>query len=220
MRVSSRSPRAWPSVSLIDLEAVDVHEQDGDACPLLAGQPGEGMLGAIVEQAPVGEAGERVVERPMAELLVEPPVLDRHGRLERQRPGEGEPAHVDRVGLGARQLGDPDRALLGGEGQEQHGRSTEGPEAVTFERVRPLVGHVDHDRRLIAGNAREHGPRRDRLGSRLQRTLGGMRSERGKPLGIGRERVDDAVVEPGRLGEVPRDKPAEHPGVGRLGEVG
>ena len=202
------------------LEVVEVDEQDGDGCSLPTRQPGEGMLDSVMEEAAVGEAGERVVERPVAELVIEPTVLDRHGRLERQRAGERESTLVDWTVSAGRQLGNTDRLRQGDERQEEHDLATEGPQACLFGRVGQFVSGIDDDPRPVMDDAPEQRPLHERFRIRLEGTFHGVRPEWGESAGLRREGVDDAVVEAGRFREVPGDELTEHGGLGRLGEVG
>ena len=58
-------------VSVVDrLQVVEVDEQHRDHLPL-APLAREGVLDAVVEERAVGELGQRVVERAVAQLLLE-----------------------------------------------------------------------------------------------------------------------------------------------------
>ena len=59
---SSSSPVKWPERVVHHLEAVEVHEQDR-AAQVAAVRVGDRLLDAVLEQQPVGELGQRIVER-------------------------------------------------------------------------------------------------------------------------------------------------------------
>ena len=106
--VSSSSPAAWPQLSLTFLKWSRSRKRT--ACDRLAGALTRERLGdAVGEEHAVRQAGERVVVRLMAELLLqlrhlrerllEPAVLEQHAgvageRLEQLEVGLGERAHV------------------------------------------------------------------------------------------------------------------------------
>ena len=71
-----------------------------------------GVTDAIEEQTSVGETRERIVQRALAELVIQAAVLDRHRRLERECSGERESTLVDRAGRGGRQLRDAERIAV------------------------------------------------------------------------------------------------------------
>ena len=104
------------SAGVVDrLEVVEVDEQHADlrVGPRAAG---ERVLGAVVEQGAVGEPGQRVVERPMAQLLLEGlAVLDvahrEHDALDAD-VGEQAGRHGGDVPVGAVRVTHPPFGLL------------------------------------------------------------------------------------------------------------
>jgi hypothetical protein len=72
------APRRRPEGVVDGLEAVQVDERHGDRLAAALG-PVEGVLEPVEEQCPVGEAGERVVEREVVQLHLA--LLDRAGEL-------------------------------------------------------------------------------------------------------------------------------------------
>ena len=81
------------------LEVVEVHEQDGDPAPVAAG-PRHGVAHAVLEQGPVGQRREGIVERLVAQLVLEDraftDVADGHHQaLNRRIVGQVQPAGLD-----------------------------------------------------------------------------------------------------------------------------
>ena len=56
-------------------EAHEVEQDHGDRIVIVEADPGQRMGAAIQEERPVGQAGDRVVERSLADLLLEPAPL-------------------------------------------------------------------------------------------------------------------------------------------------
>jgi hypothetical protein len=106
------------------------------------------------------------------------------------------------------------------ERKQQHDPAPENAETSSFRRVRLFVRGVDDHAQAIVDDASEHRPLHQRCCFGLQRALRGMRPERSEPTALRRERVDHAVVHPGRLGEMARDEITENSWLGRLGQIG
>ena len=64
-----------PEAVVDRLEAIEVHEEDGEAVPLAPSRPRERALDEIVEERPVGQLGERIVERVVQHALLLLPLL-------------------------------------------------------------------------------------------------------------------------------------------------
>ena len=73
-RRSSASPAACPEVSLTTLKS-SRSSMSTTSRPTAAAEPGQGVLRAVAEQHPVGQSGERVVERLVGQLGLEPAPL-------------------------------------------------------------------------------------------------------------------------------------------------
>ena len=161
------------------------------------------------------------MERAVAHILVQPPVLDRHRRLERQRAQERDPALVDQVTFGCRQLGDTHGAGRRDERQLEHDLATEAPQACLLIWITRHVRDVDQNVGPIPRTTRAStGRSADGLGSGLERPLDRVRPERDQPTGLRPKRVEDALVEFDRRRQVPRDERAEDRRIARLGKVG
>ena len=110
---SSRSPSACPRVSLIDLKS-SRSTNSTPTCASARAPRVERVLDAVVEERAVGQPGERVVERAVAQLLLEGlAVLDvAHGehdaldaRVVEQAGGRGGDVPVGAVGVAHPPLG-------------------------------------------------------------------------------------------------------------------
>ena len=64
-RDQEASPASWPEVSLTSLKAIEVEEEDGEARPAAA-RGGPAPAPADREEGAVGQAGQRVVRRLVA----------------------------------------------------------------------------------------------------------------------------------------------------------
>ena len=73
-----------------ELEVVEVEHQDAQRAPA-ALCPDDLLAEALVEEPVVVEAGQRIAVGELARILVQPRILERHGRLVGHRPGELEP---------------------------------------------------------------------------------------------------------------------------------
>ena len=93
-----------------DLEVVEVEEQDGRARPA-ALAAGEGALDVVAEQDPVRQAGQRIVERVVAELRLEDLAV---GRVDEQALRDG-PSADRLLGHRERLVADPHLAAVAGD---------------------------------------------------------------------------------------------------------
>ncbi len=71
---SSSSPTLWPMVSLVILKSSRSTNSTPVVVPVALG-PGQRVRGPVLEQQPVGQAGQRVVEGPVLELGFQLPLL-------------------------------------------------------------------------------------------------------------------------------------------------
>src|SRR5215216_770483 len=94
--ISSRSPAAWPQAVVDLLEPVQVDEQHRHRRGLALG-PLEGVVDPVLEQGPVGQRGQRVVERLVDQLVLELAALGDVAGVEDQPADAGV---VEQVGDG------------------------------------------------------------------------------------------------------------------------
>jgi hypothetical protein len=130
------------------LEIVQVDEEHGQAAAVAA-RPGQGVAHAVVEQRPVGQVGEAVVERLVLELGGEGVALAERGP--EHALGAAELAH-GRLVL-AHQAGHPGQHQQ--EQQPAAGHDHRDVEALVAER---LDGEDDRGHRRRPGQAGQPGP--------------------------------------------------------------
>jgi hypothetical protein len=128
-----------------ELEPVEVEEQDGRQGAVTR-QTRERMLEPVEEQRPIGQPGERVVQRTMADLVLGRLALERVGQYVGQRLEEVQVAgvvlthpprlHTEHAEWAGRSLDGHDGAALGAEGM--------GEQRLVEALLRVPVG--DHDR--------------------------------------------------------------------------
>ena len=92
-----------------DLEVVEVDEQDAERPAATAAAPLEGLDDPIAEEDAIGQAGQAVVQRLVADLVVETGVLEGHRGLAREHRRDLDVAGVERAAPRRRQLERPDR---------------------------------------------------------------------------------------------------------------
>ena len=155
--MSSRSPSAWPRLSFTFLKSSRSRKRTVTGVPAPLGQR-QRVAHPVAEQRPVGQPGERIVERLVGQLLLQPPPLAHvagvehdalHGRVVQQVGREDLGVQPGAVGLAEAPL---DRA-----GDARRLRR------VAEERGRPLavigveqLGHglPHHRRRIVAEHPR------------------------------------------------------------------
>ena len=104
---SSSSPAPWPEAVVDELEVVEVDERDRRDRRVGAADAGQGVLDPVEEQGPVRQPGERVVERLVAQLVLERAatgdVADRED--DAVDVGVVEQVHADDLGVDHRVVG-------------------------------------------------------------------------------------------------------------------
>ncbi len=130
------------------LEVVEVEEQDGDRCAG-AGAPGQGVLDPVREQAAVGQPGQAVMERLVAQFLHEAGVVEGHRGFVGERPGEAEPALVEGESAGRVELDRADRLAPGDERHHHHRAHVDRAQVRHLGGVAGVVGHADHELALV-----------------------------------------------------------------------
>ena len=92
-RISSSSPASWPSVSLTVLKS----SRSRNSTATLLAAPRQGVRQPVAEEGPVGEPGERVVERLPLELVLQLlPLAQRAAQLGDHGPSRPGPAGTGR----------------------------------------------------------------------------------------------------------------------------
>ena len=181
----------------------------------------DGVGDAILEEGPVREPGQAVVEGLVAELLVEAGVLEGHARLGRERLGEADPAVVEE--LGSREVTSiaPRARPLASKRQGGHRPLPDRVDVVDLGRVGRRVRVVDDHRPL----ALEDAPRRGVVSQRVPLVDGGAPLRR--VVAVGQDAVaglvpvaDPALVGADRLGDVAGRQVADLARVERLRELG
>ncbi len=84
---SSSSPTSWPRLSLTSLKRSRSRNRIAVGA-LAAAQALDRLLQAVHEQHPVGQAGERIVQRPVADVVVGHLALERVAEHVGERLGE------------------------------------------------------------------------------------------------------------------------------------
>ena len=120
-----------------ELEVVEVEHEHAQRPPRALG-PDDLLAEALVHEAVVVEAGERIAVREVARVLVEPRVLERHRRLVGHRPGELEALVGELHRRGREQLHQPDRLVLRDERQHEQAAL-----AVAAEQLDLALGSAD-----------------------------------------------------------------------------
>ena len=159
------------------LEVVEVDEEGTDEA--VGPAAGQRVLDPVLEQGPIGEVGQRVVERHVRQLLLERPPfrvipgiehVARHvGILEAVGDHDLRPARTA-IGVHDPAREDPGRSRLEvGEGGEHRGqvlRRDERGQPPILQRLRPVAEDVPDRRALIADDA-VRGDHRDHVGGVL-----------------------------------------------------
>ncbi len=137
------------------LEVVEVDEEDGERVPIATAAPIEGSPDALPEEGPVGEPRQAVVERLVADGVVQPGILESHGRLAGEHLGDLEVARVEGAAAIRRQLERPDRGPRGNERDDHHALLVDRGEVGDLLAIGRGIGGVD-DRgaRLLEDHAR------------------------------------------------------------------
>ena len=165
------------------------------------------MLEPVAEESPVRELGQWIVERLVADPLVEAGVLERHRCLVGHRLGEPEAAAVEEDLAGRGQLDEADRLALRHERQHRRALVADRTQVADLGGAGTGVVNVDHALACLA----KHGCGLRVVGQRV-RVL-----ERGAPLGrvvavgddpFGRAVpvADRALVDAGGRRDVPRNE--------------
>jgi hypothetical protein len=110
---------------------------------------------SVEKQAAVREAGQRIVKRALVELLVQTPVLDSHGGLEREGSGQCEPPLVDGPVLRRCELRDPDGIRMSDEREQKHHPAAQSAEPRPLHRIGRRIGAVDDHTHAFANDAAE-----------------------------------------------------------------
>ena len=143
----SSSPAAWPRLSLTVLKSSRSRNSTATADVRPAPTACERVLDPVLEQAAVGQAGQRVVERLVAQLLVQPARSRAPSRP--RRPGSGPAGSVARRRIrAAREVASigPERATLGHQRQRRHRPMADRLEIGHLGRIGGRVGVVDDHR--------------------------------------------------------------------------
>ena len=111
------------------------------------------MVEPVAEEGPVRQSGQRVVERLVADLLVEPGILEGHRRLVRHRLGEPETPVVELDLAGRGQLNEPDRLALRDERQHRRDPVADGMQVRNLADVGGGVGDIDDDLLAVGKDA-------------------------------------------------------------------
>jgi hypothetical protein len=153
------------------LEVVEIQEQDRDHGSR-SGAARQRVLDAVAEEGPVGQTREPVVERLVADLLVEPGVVERdRGRL-RERAAKAEPGLLRGRRLAPVELDGADG--LATRHQRQHGHRFHADRAKELDLGRVGAALVDADVHVdVLG---EHASRRRVVGELIDVV------DRGPPL--------------------------------------
>ena len=142
--VALRVPEAIVQV----LEVVEVDEQHRGVVRAAAAQPGECVVDVVLQPVPVREPGQRVAVGELAQLVVQPCVVERRGRLANEQLGELHVAVAERMRSLRAELDDPDGLAAHDEREHHEALVADALHVLDLGRVGGRVV-VDDDERLV-----------------------------------------------------------------------
>ena len=158
--ISSWSPTSWPSVSLTTLKSSRSMKSTPTRPVVASRGAGHRLLDPVGEQHPVGQAGERVVERPVRQLPLQPPLLgdvaqgeDEPARRSGRRAGRGRRPRPARRLPSARSTDQSSVSLRvgAGRGSSCSAPATGGPRRRGDQVVRHAAGQVARSPKMARG---------------------------------------------------------------------